>query len=235
MTINPRNSQAPTSAQYAAIQKAYEFFNDELFEGKLPDVLFTFSRGRAYKGYFWAGIWSPSDADGETYPTDELALNPDLLTTRPMIETLSTLVHEMCHVEQEHFGENKPKSNYHNKEWASMMDAVGLVPSTTGTPDGKRTGQKVTHYIEQDGAFEKSAIALMEDLGWSMPWLALDTRTAKAEKRAAAKKASKSKHECPECHVVARAKADAKLVCGACMVPMEIDNPEDAETEGGEA
>lgn len=70
---------------------------------------------------------------------DEIALNPELLEERSVKETLSTLVHEMVHLEQEHFGE-APKRAYHNKQWAEWMDRVGLVPSTTAAPGGKRTG-----------------------------------------------------------------------------------------------
>lgn len=211
------HGENPTEEQYAAIMVAYRHFNLTLFANKLPDVLFVFQRGRAYKGYFWAGIWNDARTERST---DELALNPDLLAERPMIETLSTLVHEMCHVEQEHYGENKPKSAYHNKEWAAMMRAVGLIPSTTGEPGGKETGQKVTHYIEPAGAFETVAEELLAS-GWVMPWIAKNTRTEKEVKRKAAKKASNVAHKCPSCGASARAKTDANLVCGDCMVKME--------------
>jgi hypothetical protein len=35
------------------------------------------------------------------------------------------------------------------------MEILGLVPSDTGQPGGARTGQKVTHYINPEGAFAK--------------------------------------------------------------------------------
>ena len=39
----------------------------------------------------------------------------------------------MTHLEQAHFG--KPSRNgYHNKEWADLMERVGLMPSDTGAP-----------------------------------------------------------------------------------------------------
>jgi hypothetical protein len=33
------------------------------------------------------------------------------------------------------------------------MEEVGLIPSSTGAPGGKRTGQSMSHYIDPDGKF----------------------------------------------------------------------------------
>jgi len=63
----------------------------------------------------------------------------------------------MCHLEQHHFG--KPSGAYHNKEWAKMMHAVGLMPSNTGKPGGKQTGQTVSHYIVTGGPFVSLALS----------------------------------------------------------------------------
>ena len=43
------------------------------------------------------------------------------------------------------------RTGYHNREWASKMLEVGLVPSDTGQPGGKQTGQHMTHYIDPKG------------------------------------------------------------------------------------
>lgn len=73
---------------------------------------------------------------------------------REDIEWHSTLVHEMCHLWQEDFG--KPsRGGYHNRQWADKMVQVGLMPTDTGEPGGKQTGQYVTHYIIPDGRFEQ--------------------------------------------------------------------------------
>ena len=39
-----------------------------------------------------------------------------------------------------------------------MMGAIGLIPSDTGAPGGKQTGQKVSHYIAGGGRFERLAV-----------------------------------------------------------------------------
>ena len=92
--------------------------------------------------------------------TDEIALNPAHFAGRTPAEMLSTLVHEMAHLWQHHFG--KPsRSGYHNKEWAAKMREIGLIPTDTGQPGGKDTGQKVTHNIEEGGRFDQACTAFL--------------------------------------------------------------------------
>jgi hypothetical protein len=54
-----------------------------------------------------------------------------------------------------HFGK-------HNKEWAAMMKAVGLIPSDTAAPGGREVGQKVSHPIEAGGRFERACAELVK-------------------------------------------------------------------------
>jgi hypothetical protein len=79
----------------------------------------------------------------------------DYFRERSNEQSLSTLVHEMTHLDQRHFG--KPsRAGYHNKEWAKLMRDVGLIPSDTGAPGDKEVGQRVSHYIEAGGRFERT-------------------------------------------------------------------------------
>ena len=52
--------------------------------------------------------------------TDEIALNPATFHDRTAEEILSTLVHEMVHLWQHHFG-TPSRASYHNREWAAKM------------------------------------------------------------------------------------------------------------------
>ena len=84
-----------------------------------------------------------------------------------MRDILGTLVHEMCHQWQHELG-NPSRSGYHNKEWGNKMKEVGLYPSSTGQPGGRQTGQQVSHFIVEGGAFDV-AFALMQD-DIQVPW-----------------------------------------------------------------
>lgn len=159
------SSTKPTVEAYAELQQAYDFYNEALFSGILPPCLITFQRQKKTFGYFSRNRFGR--LDGRT--TDEIALNPGYFAVVPMVEVLQTLVHEMVHLWQEHFG--KPsRACYHNKEWADKMEVLGLMPSSTGLPGGKRVGQSIADYAITGGLFEAATNELLEG-GFAISWL----------------------------------------------------------------
>lgn len=152
----------PTRETYNALQDAFNWFNRELFSSNLPQVIIVLHRKKGAKGYFWADMWHKHiDSESETPTISEIALTPETLD-RSDKEILSTLVHEMVHLWQ--YTSGKPSRNaYHNKEWADMMEEIGLHPTHNGQWDGKPTGQKVTHLIVEGHRFDTSASAFLED------------------------------------------------------------------------
>jgi predicted SprT family Zn-dependent metalloprotease len=202
---------APTISEYRGFQTAYDFFNAELFEGALPGLLVTLQRAARSRGYFGPERFTARAGNATVH---EIALNPDTFEGRTDEEILSTLVHEMAHAWQECHG-NPGRTAYHNKEWADKMEALGLMPSDTGEPGGKKTGQHMTHYIVPDGPYAL-AFARLEEQGYRLGWQAAPRLRASA-----AKAKSKTKFTCPDCGQNAWAKEDAKLACGECGEPME--------------
>ena len=90
----------PTSATYPPLQRAYDHFDARLFQNRLPPCLLTLRNHGSAHGYY-----SPrrfATAEGEV--SDEIALNPRDIRTRPLIDEMATLVHEMVHLAQHHFG-----------------------------------------------------------------------------------------------------------------------------------
>ena len=59
----------------------------------------------------------------------------------------------MVHQEQHHFGEPS-RNGYHNREWANMMGCRWPAAERHWRARGKRTGQKVSHYIVEGGPFD---------------------------------------------------------------------------------
>lgn len=156
----------PTPAFYAALQRAYEHFNARLFDGALPHCLLTVQRERGTWGFFSAARWAHNPS-GRTL--HEIALNPACFTHRSMLELFQTLVHEMVHLWQHEYG-RPGRGHYHNAEWADKMESIGLMPSDTGRPGGRRTGQRMHDYPLRGGRFEAAARELME-AGFQLPWL----------------------------------------------------------------
>jgi predicted SprT family Zn-dependent metalloprotease len=204
------NYQTPTAETYANLDAAFNHFNAELFGHRLPSVLFTLTRKRKAHGYFWAEQFKHRE-DGDN--THEIALNPDSMD-RTLAAVLSTLVHEMTHLEQQEYGTPGSKGN-HNKEWVTLMERVGLIPSNTGEPGGKQTGRQMTHYVEEGGAFEVSLQNLLAS-GFTLPYFTQPR--AAAEKK---KDLSKVKFTCVCCGDKAWAKASMRLVCGECNEEMQ--------------
>jgi predicted SprT family Zn-dependent metalloprotease len=148
----------PTRQAYGELQQAYDHFNRALFDGALPGCMITLQREKATCGYFSSRRFAR--ADGQI--TDEIALNPAYFAVVPLVETLQTLVHEMVHLWQEHHG--KPgRGRYHNEEWADKMERIGLMPTSTGKPGGKRTGDKISDYAIEGAAFLAACAELMTE------------------------------------------------------------------------
>lgn len=155
----------PTEEAYGELQHAYDFFNDELFGGQLPSCLITFQRQKKTFGYYHSNRFGKRD--GRT--TDEIAINPEYFAVVPMVEVLQTVVHEMTHLWQQHFG-TPSRSGYHNAQWADKLESIGLMPSNTGIPGGKRLGQQMADYAIAGGPFDSAAKRLVAS-GFAISWL----------------------------------------------------------------
>lgn len=162
---NTQMTERHTLEAYSELQRAYDFYNGNLFGDQLPHCMLTFQRQKRTYGFFTGKRFGTRD--GRT--TDEIAMNPEYFATVPLVEVLQTLVHEMCHLWQSHFG--KPsRACYHNKEWADKMEALGLMPSSTGREGGKRVGQHMADYVIAGGRFEAETAKLLGD-GFLITWL----------------------------------------------------------------
>jgi hypothetical protein len=171
MAHKVRKSTAITPVEYSGLQAAYDHFNKELFDGKLPDVFITYQRKARSLGYFAADRFNGRlDKAGR----HELALNPDGFIGESDKEICSTLVHEQHHVWQ-HAKGTAPKRGYHDREWAAQMKLNGLQPTSTGMADGRETGQHMTQVISVPTECEEVPIswALLEgDALQIEPWRA---------------------------------------------------------------
>jgi hypothetical protein len=154
----------PTRQTYHELQWAYDHFNRVLFDGQLPACLITLQREKATFGYFSSKRFARSDGQ----ITDEIALNPAYFAVVPLVETLQTLVHEMCHLWQSRFG-TPGRVRYHNEEWAGKMEGLGLMPSSTGKPGGKRTGDHMGDYAIEGGAFLAACAVLLTE-SFTLSW-----------------------------------------------------------------
>lgn len=139
----------PTKQTYDGFLYYYDKFNKLFFDNTLPPCLITYQRGKAFMAYY---CYERFEKNGNH--TDEIAINPQAFIGKSKTEVLQTLLHEMTHMKQYHFG--KPsRGGYHNKEWAGIMKSVGLQPVGVGKDNlGKETGQRVSDEIIPGGLLD---------------------------------------------------------------------------------
>lgn len=161
----PKKIKQPTIDLYTLFCTAFEHFNAQLFTNTLPSVIITMQRQSKTMGYFSKNRWT--DSTGKTF--HEIAVNPAYFAGHKLVEVFQTIVHEQCHLWQEEFG-TPSRRTYHNTEWANKMESIGLMPSTTGAPGGKKTGQNMADYPIFGGEFLKSCTVLV-DKGFTLNWV----------------------------------------------------------------
>jgi hypothetical protein len=223
--VNTETKFQPTKEQFTAFQGMFDFFNASLFSGELPSVLLNLSRKARTLGFFCANRWQRSGNSSER--THEISLNPLYLATRSPSEAASTLVHEMAHLWQQDRG-NPSRRGYHNREWAAKMESLGLIPSDTGLPGGRRVGQQMTHYIIATGAF--SDVFQTMPGHCLLPWQPVEPKGNGVSKPKVTgpdgiqlldKSRNKTKYTCPLCGINAWGKPGLNLLCGDCQQPLD--------------
>lgn len=240
-TIQKGGAMNPTEEIYDELQTAYDYFNKHLFDGALPFCLITLQREKNTYGYFSSDRFV--SLDGEK--TDEIAMNPRYFLGADIKEIMSTLVHEMAHAWQHHFGK-AGRRGYHNKEWANKMVSIGLIPSDTGKEGGKMTGDKMADYIEIGGKFDQLCDSLLHTdfkIRWSDRFpdkkkieeileSGNDEQIKLLENMGISingqlvdtpEKPVKNKYTCPECFINAWGKPNLNLFCGECNIRMPLN------------
>jgi SprT-like family len=194
-----------TAVTYRTLNEAYDLFNQSLFAGELPEVLITMQRSRRSRGFFSSRRFAHRRAKEVL---DEVALNPATFENRTDREIASTLVHEMTHVWQHHFGQPS-RNGYHNREWANKMIEIGLMPSRTGKPGGKKTGQTCSHYIIDGGVFDREW-QLMAESGFRFDYQDRPTNGPETPAKL------KLKYTCPGCSISVWGKPGLGILCETC-------------------
>lgn len=242
-------TSSPTHEFYGVLQRAFDFFNERLFAAVLPSCLITAQREKSTMGYFSPERWASPDG----LRAHEIAINPAYFAFegRTVIEIFQTLVHEQCHLWQYEFGQKKSRHGYHNREWAEKMQSVGLMPSDTGEPGGRITGQRMADYPIEGGAFLAACKAFTSN-DFQIPWVDRHTALKKPSQtrqgaahgndilhthvsalitdlespdnlQLVARTKKKMRYHCQGCHTNLWGKPGLNVVCGTCDLPYQGD------------
>jgi hypothetical protein len=126
------------------------------------------------------------------------------------------------------------------------MEAIGLIPSSTGEPGGKKTGQTMADYPQEGGkfmaeaedilkgreliayykreVFQRKAFEMATSEGTEGAWeQAAEAFTSNGEtgtsEMVKPRPPSKLKYSCPKCQANAWGKPGLEIICGACWNP----------------
>ena len=94
------------------------------------------------------------------------------------------------------------------------MIELGLMPTDTGWSGGKQTGDRVTHYIVENGPYDTIWKSL-EAADFKIDW------QDRAVPDPAAVKKLKTRYICSSCGLRMSGKPDARIVCEDCSLRME--------------
>ena len=200
----------PTAEFYHSLMVAFRFFNVFLFAGLLPECLITVRRTSGASSQFSGGRFVSRHTPGIA---DEIALDSTAFSSHDDRFILSMLAREMTHLWQHHLG-RPASSGYCNREWSVMMERIGLVPSSTGQPGGRRTGRAVGHYIEPEGPFDQ-ACRRLQHLGVTVVYEEEPDRSHDAAVRDK-KAASKTRYSCSGCGLNVWGKPGIGVICAGC-------------------
>jgi hypothetical protein len=196
---------------------AHNFFKKHLFKDLLSGVVLAFNRNVKSAGYYRPIGYVTSDS----IIIPEININPDRLFLPPEI-VMSTLVHEQCHHFQCLHG-SPGRGKYHNKQFADLMEYMGLMCSDTGLPGGKKTGERMTHYIIEGGRFQQVFSALPDEC--KIPFSTIPTRrfhnrnTTRVTPTVENDR-NKTKFVCPICGCAAWGKPSLHISCDDCYTQM---------------
>lgn len=219
------NRQPPSMEISTELQRAFDHFNATLFDNVLPHAVLTLTRLRKYAGMFAPKRWAEAGEKDANF--HEIQLDAVVLREKGDMEALSTLVHEMAHLAVHVSGKGPKKGGYHCKNWARLMNDLGLPPVAVvkgKLVPGKETGANCTNTIDPDGVFMAEANKLFKQ-GFAFTWSGV-AEAEKPKQEKSKKAGAKVAHTCPSCEDKAWGKASLKLVCGVCDEKMICEEPD---------
>lgn len=182
----------PNRILWESYQQAFNYFNERLFEGTLPQCILSFAATGKSLGFFRDKRWKVD----EFQALPEISLNPVLLTRHDDL-IFQVLVKNMVQLWQQTFGTPPNKEFYYNIEFTEKMEDLGL----PCTPD---YGYSISFEPAADGAYSKTNPEAIKR------FFPLTTTTAPTHIKTPQKRVL---YICPECSFKAYASAGGKLIC----------------------
>ena len=194
------------------LYRIFDVLNEHYFDNGLGYPIITIEEGKDEYGHFISPqTWAVVDSEDRLY---EIAINPVYLN-REINETVGTLLHEMIHYYATvNDIKDTTKTGKHTKKFKELAEKFDLVVDeddyahTTISP---QLEQFIEEVVQPNGECFK---------------LFVDYPLVEAQEPKPRKK-TQFKYICPKCGMVAKAKAELNIVCGACNCALEMEDVEE--------
>jgi len=185
------------------INEAFDFLNERFFENALSKTVITIQadvKARAYGWFTCYDAWSSTD----DIKSPEINISANYLD-RPPHETITTLLHEMCHQWAYENGvqDTSRRGTYHNKRFKEIAERFGLAVAHHST-----YGWTITTMTEETRKIVEPILELLNIKRY-------------VPQKAGGKSSSTRKYACPACEMSVRATKMVNIVCGDCDEAME--------------
>lgn len=198
--------QVNTKLVISELHRAFKLFNEELFQGQLPEpAILIQSRGNKKLTLGWCTVgkvWKNESTHEERY---EINLVAEALN-RGTLPVMATLLHEMVHLYNLDNGikDTSRGNTYHNMKFKTMAEEHGLT-----VEHAEKIGWSVT-------TLQDETIDLINSAKFDEAVFSLGRKDFEAGKEKKKKKTSSRKYVCPECGTTIRASKDVFILCGLC-------------------
>lgn len=208
-----------TSRTAGYLEKLFRALNQDFFNGEVDEPIITIqSTPRAYGHCSVQKVWKVKDEERR-----ELNMSADYLT-RPIEETVATMLHEMVHLWnlKNNIQDCSRNFTYHNTKFRDKAREIGLL-----VDHDDRYGWTITSASEQiiDYIISKGWEEIQMNHGFYGGWIAptggadKDKGTqsgGKPTKGTGEKKGNSRKYVCPDCGMIVRATRIVRVKCADC-------------------
>lgn len=195
--------------------KVFRRANERFFDGELPEPTITIQSTPGAYGHFCTDghLWASKDGD-----SFEINIGADTLD-RPIELTITTLIHEMCHLSNHIKGikDTSRGGTYHNKHFKDSAEACGMTVEYSKKYGFAHTapGDILLEWILEEG-FEEIQLTRTDG-----PTYRASTGEEEDEKTEKTQSKSHSiKYQCPFCKCSVRATKKVNICCMDCVAPM---------------
>jgi hypothetical protein len=196
----------------AGWQDAYDLFNKELFEGRLPECVVALNNASR----FGTARFIPNHYRGSGGKAiNGFEINPLYFYRRKLIETLTVLAYEMVYVWQWRVAGKKSRNGYRSKAWMTRIRQIGLVPFDDA--HGFKSREQINCRIVKNGPFETACKRFLEemlDIPWEKRYEEIFPAAPDRHKKPGT--ANKIRYACGRCGSIVWGKPNLNILCGNC-------------------